>query len=77
MKLDLTKVEFEQEDLDSLHDVILEALNIEDLDNEKIIEYWNMFPENIKLDAIKWGMRDTPTRDNMYDWLQKNVKSDH
>lgn len=36
------------------------------------MEFWIKFPEDIKLDAIKWGVSDTPTRDKMYVWLQKN-----
>lgn len=48
MKLDLTKVEFEQDDLNTLHDVIFNALDKEDLTNEQIMEYWNMFPEDIR-----------------------------
>jgi hypothetical protein len=75
MRLDLTKIEFDQEDLNNLHDVIFNALGKEDLTNEEIIGYWNLFPEDIKLDALKWGVSDTPTRDNMYVWLQKNLKS--
>lgn len=69
------EVEFTQSDFDSLHDVIFNALDIEGLTNEQIMNYWEMFPKNIKLDAIKWGVSDTPTRDNMYVWLQENRKS--
>lgn len=72
MKIDLTKIEFTQDDLNSLHDVIFNALDKDILTNEQIIEYWEMFPEHIKMDALKWGMSDSPTRDNMYVWLQKN-----
>ena len=72
MKLDISKVELDQDDLDTLHDVIFNALGLDDLSNDKILEYWNKFPDDIKLDAIKWGISDTPTRDNMYGWLQKN-----
>ena len=72
MKIDLTKVEFDQSDLDTLHDVIFNALGKEDLTNEQIIEYWNKLPEDIKLEAIEWGVSDTPTRDNMYEWFQQN-----
>lgn len=72
MTIDLTKVEFDQNDLDTLHDVIFNALNKEDLTNEQIIEYWNKFPDDIKFDALKWGVDDTPTNDNMYIWLQEN-----
>lgn len=72
MKIDLSKVKLEQDDLDTLHDVIFNALGLENLSNDKIMEFWIKFPEDIKLDAIKWGVSDTPTRDKMYVWLQKN-----
>ena len=72
MNIDLTKVEFDQSDLDTLHDVIFNALGKEDLTNEQILEYWNKLPDDIKMDAIKWGVGDTPTRDNMYVWFQQN-----
>lgn len=72
MKFDLSKINWDQEDLDTIHDVIFNALGKEDLTNEEIIEYWNRFPEDIKLDALKWGIGDTPTNDKMYVWLKKN-----
>lgn len=72
MEYDLSKVVLDQDDLNTIHDVIFNALDIEDLTNEQIIEYWNKFPDSIKLDVLKWGVRDTPTSDDMYDWLQKN-----
>tara|TARA_R110000851_G_scaffold190156_1_gene340518 strand:- start:396 stop:620 length:225 start_codon:yes stop_codon:yes gene_type:complete len=72
MKLDLTKIEFDQSDLNTIHDVIFNALGEEDLTNEQIIEYWNKLPEEIKLEALKWGVGDTPTRDDMYVWFKAN-----
>lgn len=36
--------------------------------------YWNKLPNEIKLDALKWGVGDTPTRDAMYVWFQKNMR---
>jgi hypothetical protein len=74
MKFDLSKIELEQSDLDTLSDVIFNALDEEDLTNEQIIDYWNMFPDNLKLEALKWGIDDTPTKENMYLWLILNCK---
>lgn len=71
MKIDLTNVELDQDDLNSLHDVISEALGKEDLTNEQITEYWKMFPEDMKLEALQWGM-DTLIKDTMYLWLKEN-----
>lgn len=72
MNIDLDNVEFDRSDLDTLHDVIFSALKKSDLTDEQIIEYWKKFPDDIRLDAVRWGVSDTPTRENMYVWLQKN-----
>lgn len=42
MKFDLTKVEFDQDDLNTLHDVIFYALDKEDLTNEQIMASWGL-----------------------------------
>lgn len=72
MEIDFTKVKFDQDELDTLHDVIFNALDEANLSNEQIMVYWNMFPDDIKLDALKWGVSDTPTREKMFLWLQDN-----
>jgi len=61
----------EQEDIDSLHDTILEAINYS-ADRYEILEYWNKIPEHIKEEAIRWGIDDTVVRDNIYVWLKEN-----
>ena len=35
-----------------------------------IFDYWKMLPDDIK--AIKWGISDTPTRESIFEWLEKN-----
>jgi len=65
------KIQFDRDDLDTLHDVIFNSLK-KDLIDEQVIEYWNKLPEDITLDAVKWGVDDTPTRDNMYRWFKEN-----
>ena len=74
MKLDLSKIELEQYDLNVLHDVILGALGIKNLTDEELILYWNKLPDDIKLDALKYEIGDTPTRDAMYVWFKENIK---
>jgi hypothetical protein len=64
-------VVLEQEDLDALHDVILEALDIEPTP-EQILQVWNKLPEDIQGTAIQWGSSDTVFRDNVYEWLTDN-----
>tara|TARA_R110000744_G_scaffold357213_1_gene464046 strand:+ start:48 stop:272 length:225 start_codon:yes stop_codon:yes gene_type:complete len=72
MKLDLNKIEFDQSDINTIHDVVFNALGKQDLTNEQIIEYWDKLPKEIKLEALKWGVGDTPTRGNMYVWFKAN-----
>ena len=69
------KVEFDKNDFNVLHDIILNALN-KNLNNEKIIEYWDNIPEDIKLDVLRWGLNDTLIKDKIYDWLISNKKYD-
>lgn len=69
-----TIIELDQDDLNTLHDVIYNALEIEDLTNEQILEYWNKIPDYIQYDALNWGVSDTPTREAIYKWLIENYK---
>jgi hypothetical protein len=61
----------DQDDLDSLHDTILEALEL-DLDNKQVLEYWNKLPDDLKDDAIHWGIDDSVVSDNIYEWFVEN-----
>lgn len=73
MKIDLNNIELNDSDISTLHDVITNALDDkDDLNREEILEYWKKLPDDIKLSAIRWGISDTPTRDNMYEWFQEN-----
>jgi len=51
-------------------------LDEEDLTNEEILAYWEMFPDDIKSEAIRWGVSDSVVGDNMYVWLRKKYKKD-
>ena len=63
----------EQEDLDCLHDVVLEALEL-DFDNQQLIELYNKLPQDLKDEAEHWGLYDTVVRDNIYEYLTENHK---
>jgi hypothetical protein len=52
----------------------MNALDLEDLTNEQVIEYWNKLPEEIQLKAAMYGTSDTEVRDDIYDWFVKNLK---
>lgn len=74
MNLKQTKLELNQDDLNTLKDIVFNALGKENLSNKQIYRYWDSIPLDIKLDALKWGVSDTPTRESIYTWIQENYK---
>lgn len=69
----IVSIELEVDDLNAMHDVILEALGIEPTE-QQILEYFNMLPDHIKGTAIAWGTSDTIFRDEMFEWLEEYSK---
>jgi hypothetical protein len=65
-------MEFTRMDLNQLHDLVFNALEIDLKTDDEIMKYWLMLPNDIKKDFKHWGMGDTPTRDSAYVWLQTN-----
>ncbi len=63
-------VEFTNSDLDSLHDVVYEAID-KSLSYEELEKIFNELPEHIQSLAVSWGMSDTVFRDNVYEHLKK------
>lgn len=57
-----------------LHDIILNALDIEPtkITSEFIDEVWKALPERIQHTAIEWGTSDTVFREEAYTWLEKH-----
>jgi hypothetical protein len=63
----------EQSDIDHLHDVVKEALDIPgEIPNDVIIGVWYMLPEHLQEEATHWGLSDSVVRDNIYEWLENN-----
>ena len=63
----------EQEDINDLHDVITDALDIpQDLTNEQVIEVWNKLSEDLRDQAIHWGTDNLDVRDKIYEYLTDN-----
>jgi hypothetical protein len=58
----------EQQDLNGLHDVVLEAIEL-DLDNQQLIDLYNKLPQDLKDEAEHWGLNDSVVRDNIYEYL--------
>lgn len=74
MDFNLDNVILDQIDLDSLQDTIFNALDINVSSPSSLQEYWKKLPVDIKLEAMKWGISDTPTRESIFEWLQENIK---
>lgn len=62
-------VELEKDDCDALRSTIFDALELENLTDSDVLEYWNKIPKDIKSEAIHWGLYDTPTSESIYTWL--------
>jgi hypothetical protein len=67
-------IKLEQEDLNHMHDVILEVIGRKPT-NEEIQRVWEELPDHIKGIATQWGTSDSVFRDNMYEWLSKNLET--
>ena len=74
MEFDLKSVVLDDNDLETLSELVFNALNIWDSNNDKLIEYWNALPDYIKLDTLKWGIDDTQTGDDICKWLRNNYE---
>lgn len=62
-------VEFEDGDLDSLHDSVYDITG-DSKTNESLKLIWNRLPEDLKREAIHWGLDDSVVRDNIYKYLE-------
>lgn len=71
MKYEL-KVEFTKDEINSLAEHINNALEKE-ITDEQALEYWEKLPDEIKLDAMKWGITDTEVGDDIYTWAKKTL----
>jgi hypothetical protein len=66
---------FDKNDWAHFHDVILDVtwdngkINLNQEEMEKM--FWEL-PEEMRMDAHKWGMNDTPWRDELWRWYERN-----
>jgi hypothetical protein len=67
-------IQLEQEDMDHMHDVIFEVIDRKPT-SEEIQRVWEELPDHIKGIATQWGTSDSVFRDNMYEWLSKNLET--
>ena len=69
---------FDRNDWAHFHDVILDVtwndgkVNLNQEEMEQL--FWEL-PEDMRIDAKKWGMNDTPWRDSLWVWYERNKMS--
>lgn len=74
----MMNLKFDSHDWACLHDCVYNATYDEKTEDGKSFTQSELevlfleMPENMKMDAFKWGMSDTPWRDEVYAWYQKN-----
>ena len=70
--------EFEKREWDHLHDVILGVTwntTKTSLNQEQLEKFFEDLPEDIKMDAYRWGLNDSVVRDMIYVWYQNELKN--
>jgi len=74
-KYKLMQYEFDKDDWAQFHDAIIEATwdsGKKSLTQEEMEALFMELPEIMQYEAFKWGMGDTPWRDELYTWYQEN-----
>jgi hypothetical protein len=56
-----------------IHEVLFQMDILELEDDDKVEEYYNQLPNDIKKDGVRWGFQDSVVRDTMCVWFEKNV----
>jgi len=67
--------DFDKNDWAHMHDCILDATSADgqlSLSQEELETLFMELPREMRMDAFSYGMSDTPWRDNLYEWYQKN-----
>ncbi len=59
-------------DKSGIHEVLFQ-MDIIELDDDKVENYYNQLPDDIKKDGMRWGFQDSVVMDNMAKWFEKNV----
>lgn len=61
--------------LDWMHDIILEAIDVS-LEEPKVAEILYNLPRWLKLNIEEWGLSDTEVRGNVYEYLTELTRKD-
>jgi len=70
----IVTVQLEQEDFDSIHDILFE-LTERSVDNDTCQYVWDNLPKEIQSTAIQWGTSDTVFRDQAYSYLKNEMEN--
>lgn len=66
-------IQIEKEDLAPIHDVVFD-LTGHSYSDEELMRIWDALPEDIQLDAAKWGTSDTEVRGQIWEHLEEKLK---
>lgn len=75
----LARYEFDNQEWASFHDALYNASYDDALnDGKKFTQdelevLFMALPDNLQYEAFLWGMSDTPWRENIHEWYQKNI----
>jgi hypothetical protein len=69
----IVKLTLEEEDFGPLHDIVYNITDYE-YTNDELLLIWNNLPEDIQLEAAKWGMSDTCVREEIHEHLENELK---
>ena len=57
-----------------MHDLVMETFGVEPVDTQ-VERFWCFMPKDLKKEIAHWGINDSLTKDNIYEWLL-SVKDD-
>jgi len=65
--------ELKKSDKSGIHEVLFQMNILELEDDDKVEDYFNKLPEDIKKNGIRYGFNDTVVQDCICEWFENNV----
>ena len=69
----IINVVLEKEDFAVIHDIVFDIMGY-DASDEQCQLIWDALDEDLQDDAIRWGLNDTPTRENIYAHMKEQYE---
>ena len=63
----------EDGDKSGIHEVLFQMDILELTDDDKVENYYEQLPDEIKKDGMRWGFIDSVVQDSMGEWFKNNV----